>query len=116
MNGLLRRWISSVAAQRILVFAFVLVAVFSSVGAGAPAQLADAGTQEEALVRVDELSALFRDVALELKPAVVEVRVIKWVRQLSLDDFLEHFFGQDSPFGLRRERLGRRAPPRRPRN
>jgi len=113
MNGLRRRRIPSVAALGMLVFALMLLPVLPAADGGAAALGADADAQAQSLLRVDELSALFRQVARSVKPAVVEVRVIKWVRQLDIEDFLEHFFGSDSPFGFRWEQPRREVRPRR---
>jgi serine protease Do len=54
------------------------------------------------LAKLDHMSALFAEVARTVKPAVVEVRVVKKVsmqQMPDMDDFLRRFFGQrGSPF------------------
>ncbi len=54
------------------------------------------------LANADTLSPLFIRVARVLKPAVVEVRVTKRVKMEDMpdaDQFFQHFFGGDNPFG-----------------
>jgi serine protease Do len=65
--------------------------------AAAKARLADLSKQ-------DYLSEMFRTVAKLVKPAVVEVRVAKWVREPEIPDmeeFMKRFFGEDVPFEFR---------------
>jgi serine protease Do len=58
------------------------------------------------LNKQDYLSEQFRTVAKLVKPAVVEVRVAKWIRQPAMpesewtdpEEFLKRFFGEDAPF------------------
>ena len=56
------------------------------------------------LAKGDTLSPLFVQVAKVIKPAVVEVRVTKKVKMQDMpdmDQFFQHFFGDDnSPFGM----------------
>ncbi|MCE5328462.1 MAG: Do family serine endopeptidase [Planctomycetaceae bacterium] len=55
------------------------------------------------LAKGDTLSPLFVEVAKVLRPAVVEVRVTKKVKMQETPDinqFFQHFFGDEAPFGL----------------
>ncbi len=64
-------------------------------------QTAAARARLAELNKQDYLSELFRTVAKLVKPAVVEVRVTKWIRQPEMTDpeeFLKRFFGDDVPF------------------
>jgi len=86
--------------------AWVAMAVLAGlVFAGAASAQAPAGTEQAAargelaeLNKHDDLSALFRAVAKAVRPAVVEVRVTKWVREPDMNDLLRRFFGDDMPF------------------
>jgi serine protease Do len=51
------------------------------------------------LSKQDSLSPLFREVSKAVKPAVVEIRVTKWVRQPSREELFRRFFGDEAPFG-----------------
>ena len=57
------------------------------------------------LSKQETLSELFRTVATAVRPAVVEVRVTKWVKQPQIpdmDDLLRRFFGEnEGPFEFR---------------
>ncbi len=62
------------------------------------------------LSKNDTLSPLFRAVARAVKPAVVEVRVVKMVREPDMEDFLRRFFDENSPGGKRPDVRGRIQP------
>jgi serine protease Do len=64
----------------------------------------DARDKLEDLSRHDRLSTLFRTVSRAVKPAVVEVRVVKRVKVSPMpfmdEEFLRRFFGDDIPFEI----------------
>ncbi len=65
-----------------------------------PQEAAAARARVEELNKQDYLSELFATVATLVKPAVVEVRVAKWVRQPELpdlDEFMRRFFEEEFP-------------------
>ncbi|MCY2926841.1 MAG: hypothetical protein NT031_15680, partial [Planctomycetota bacterium] len=54
------------------------------------------------LSKKDQVSVLFREVAKVAMPAVVEVRVTKWVRQPEPNDLFRRFFDdEENPFHSR---------------
>jgi serine protease Do len=83
--------------------------VVAVISAGTALGLAPAGLRAEddqakaraelaELKKHDDLSALFRTVAKTVKPAVVEVRVTKWVKEPDMDELMRRFFGDEGPF------------------
>jgi len=92
-------------------------------GATAETNPAAARSELAELRKHDDLSALFRAVAKAVRPAVVEVRVTKFVREPDMEDFLRRFFGDDMPFRFqlpdqdegRSPGLRRRPSPQQPR-
>ncbi|MCJ7543708.1 MAG: Do family serine endopeptidase [Phycisphaerae bacterium] len=81
-------------------------------------QIAAARARLEELNKQDYLSELFRTVAKLVKPAVVEVRVSKWIRQPEMpdiEDFMKRFFDEEfppneSPYQYRFRVVPRRQP------
>ena len=102
-----------------LILAGVLVAGGIIYGLGMTRQIAYAVEQGRLeavqsklaeLSKHDCLSALFREVAKAVGPAVVEVRVVKWERQPDIEDFMRRFFDEDSPFRFYFDRPPSRTP------
>jgi S1-C subfamily serine protease len=65
------------------------------------------------LSKKDHLSVLFREVAKVAMPAVVEVRVTKWVRQPDPNEMFRRFFDDEEfPFRFRTPNRGGQPAPR----
>ena len=89
----------------------VLMAVVVLVGPPVAQRIAYAverGKQDAArtelieLSKRDHISTLFRAVAKAVKPAVVEVHVMKWTETMDPEEHLRRFFGEeDLPFRFR---------------
>ncbi|MDY6914555.1 MAG: Do family serine endopeptidase [Planctomycetota bacterium] len=112
----IRTWVPIVPAALLL----AVVAGVYCLTIKAHRACADENTVQEATRRElaelsehDRLSALFRAVAKAVKPAVVEVRVTKWIRQPNPEELFRRYFGDDLPFRFRFETPRDQGPNRR---
>ncbi|MFP3936817.1 MAG: Do family serine endopeptidase [Phycisphaerae bacterium] len=102
----IRRWIPVLLTAAIVIGGLLaLPAVTEEISRAA--HRSESRAARERLTEIsehDRLSELFRTVSTAVKPAVVEVRVVKRVKSSAVpfmdDDFLRRFFGEDVPFEM----------------
>jgi serine protease Do len=87
------------AAWVIVIFLMGLI-LAAPAAAEAPVDVKAAQKELAELNKQDTLSSMFRLVAKIVRPAVVEVRVTKWVKEPDIDELFKRFFGEDD-FGFR---------------
>jgi len=114
-----RRWMVVALVAGVLMAATARGPWLAKEIAYAAAQGENEATREDLgeLAKADTLSKLFRKVAETVKPAVVEVRVTKWVAQPDMEDLMRRFFGErglPSPMDPNTPDDKESRPPRRP--
>ncbi len=107
------RAVKAVAVAVLVGAALYAGAAFGPGWVGRVAYAVESGKAEAAranlveLSKKDQVSALFREVAKVAMPAVVEVRVTKWVRQPEPNELLRRFFDdEENPFRSRMPNRG----------
>ena len=99
MTKLRHAW-KAIAISLVLLAATALPVWGAEAAKLTPQEITAAKARLEELNKQDYLSELFRTVSKLVRPAVVEVRVAKWVRQPEMpdvEDFMKRFFDEEFP-------------------